>query len=82
VKLGPAHPSRVKVDLQLRVNPEAGTTAVAAMAGAEEDENQLGLYKILFYFKAVVCESTILSFPPPTCSAHPAAILLHDYWTV
>ena len=24
-------------------------------------------------------ESTILSFPSPTCIAHPSAILLHDY---
>jgi len=34
------------------------------------------------YFEAVAHESTILSFPPPTCIAHPGAILLHDYWTV
>ena len=27
-------------------------------------------------------ESTILSFPTPTCIAHPGAILLHDYWAV
>ena len=39
-------------------------------------------YKIFVYFEAVVHESTILSFPPPTCIAHPGAILLHDYWTV
>jgi len=29
-----------------------------------------------------VHESTILSFPPPACIAHPGAILLHGYWTV
>jgi len=43
---------------------------------------QLGLYKIFVYFEAIVHESTILSFPPPTCIAHPGAILLHDNWTV
>jgi len=41
-----------------------------------------GLYKIFVYFEAVVNESTILSFPPHTCIAHPGAIRLHDYWTV
>jgi len=40
------------------------------------------LYKIFFHFEAVVHESIIISFPPPTCIAHPGAILLHDYWTV
>jgi len=42
----------------------------------------LGLYNILFYFKAVVHISTILSPPPSTGFAHPGAILLHDYWAV
>jgi len=42
----------------------------------------LSLYKIFVYFEAVVHESAILSFPPPTCVVHPGAILLHDYWTV
>jgi len=37
------------------------------------------LYKTFVY---LVNESTFLSFPPPTCIAHPGAILLHDYWTV
>ena len=41
-----------------------------------------GLYKILFSCEAVVHESTICSFPPPTCIAHPGAILVHDYWAV
>ena len=41
-----------------------------------------GLYKIFVYFEAVVHESTILSFPPPTCIAHLGAILLHDDWAV
>jgi len=43
---------------------------------------QFGLYKIFVYFEAVVHESTILSFPPPTCIAHPGAILLHDSRTI
>jgi len=42
----------------------------------------VGLYKIFVYFEAVVHEPTILSFPTPTCIAHPGAILLHDDWTV
>jgi len=33
-------------------------------------------YKIFFYFEAVVHKSTILSFPSPTCVAHPVAMLL------
>jgi len=43
---------------------------------------RIGLYKRFVHFEAVVHESTILSFPPPTCVAHPVAIRLHDYWTV
>jgi len=43
---------------------------------------EFGLYKRFVYFEAVVRESIILSFPPPTCIAHPGAILLHDYWRV
>jgi len=42
----------------------------------------VGLYKIFVYVEAVLHKSTILSFPPPTCIAHPAAVLLHDDWTV
>jgi len=42
----------------------------------------VGLYKIFVYFEAVVNESTILSFPPPTCIAHSGAILLQDHRTV
>ena len=33
---------------------------------------RLGLYKILFYFGAIVQESTILLSPPPICMAHPS----------
>ena len=42
----------------------------------------VGLYKILFYFEAVVHESIILLLPPPTCIAHTIAILLHDYCAI
>ena len=42
----------------------------------------LGLYKIFVYIEAVGHESTTRSPPPPTCFAHPGALLLHDYWTV
>jgi len=38
----------------------------------------LGLHKIFVYLEAIVHESTILSFAPPTCIAPPGAILLHD----
>jgi len=41
-----------------------------------------GLYKMFVHVEAVVHESTILSFPLPTCSAHPGALLLHDHHTV
>ena len=37
----------------------------------------LGLHKILFYFKAFVHESIILSLPPPTRIVRTIAILLH-----
>jgi len=42
----------------------------------------LGLYNIFVYVEAVAHESAILSSPTPTCIAHPAAVLMHDYWTV
>jgi len=32
---------------------------------------RLSLYNILFYFKALLWESILLSFPAPTCIAHP-----------
>ena len=35
-----------------------------------------GLYKIFFYFESFVHESTMLSFPLPTCIAHPGAMPL------
>jgi len=44
--------------------------------------SRFGLYKIFFYLEAFAHESTILSFPAPTCIAHPGAILLHDYWAI
>jgi len=40
----------------------------------------VGLYKILFNFKAFVSEQRQSHFYcPPTCNAHTIAILLHDY---
>ena len=42
----------------------------------------MSLYKIFVYFEAVVYESSSLSFPTPTCIAHPGAILFHDSRTV
>ena len=42
----------------------------------------LGLYKVMFYFEAVVHESTFLLSPPPTCIAHTVAILLRYYCAI
>jgi len=42
----------------------------------------LAFTRYSFYFEAFVHESTILTCPPPTCIAHPSAILLHEDWTV
>ena len=53
-----------------------------ALREAGQAEVHLGLYKILVYFGAIVHESTILSFPTPTCMARPDAILLHDYYII
>jgi len=39
----------------------------------------LGLYKILFRFKAVLWESL---HPPFICKAYPITILLHDHWAI
>ena len=39
----------------------------------------LGLYHILFHFKACMWESIILLLPPPTCISRTIAILLHVY---
>ena len=40
------------------------------------------LHTILFRFKALLWESTILLLPPPTCEAYPVAILLHDHCAI
>ena len=50
--------------------------------GNNTHDQRVGLYKILVYVQAVVHESTVLSFPPPTCIVHLGAIFLHVYWTV
>ena len=42
----------------------------------------LSLYKILFYFKALLCESISLSLPTTTCKAYPIAIPLHDHCAI
>ena len=41
----------------------------------------LSLYKILFYFKALMRES-ILPVLPSSCNAYPIAMLLHDLCTI
>jgi len=43
---------------------------------------ELGLYEILFYFRALVHESIILFLPPPTCIAHTVAILLQYHCAI
>jgi len=43
---------------------------------------QVGLYKILFYFEALVHESIIRALPAPTCIARTIAILPHVYCAI
>ena len=66
------------------VNTESGIAhvGVALCAVGRAPWLRSSLYKIFVYFEAVVHESTIRSFLPPTCIAYLGAILLHDYWTV
>jgi len=42
----------------------------------------MSLYKIFVYSEAVVHESIIFIPPPPTCTAHTVAILLHAYCAI
>jgi len=42
----------------------------------------ISLYKILFYFIALLWESFILLLPPPSRTTYPIAILLHDEWAI
>jgi len=57
----------------------SGRARKAPLKMGQEEEVGLSLYKIFVYVEAVVHESTILSFSPLTCIAHPGAIRLHDY---
>ena len=41
-----------------------------------------GLHKIFVSVEPCVYESNLLSFPAPTCIAHPGVILVHGYWAV
>jgi len=43
---------------------------------------QVSPYKIFFHFKALLCESIILLFPPPTCKAYPITILLYAHFAI
>jgi len=52
------------------------------MMVCHKHKSGLGLYKIVVYCKAIVHESTILSFPPPTCIVNPGIVLWHDYRAV
>jgi len=40
-------------------------------------KQSLSLYKIVFHFKALLWESSILELPSPICKAYPIALLLH-----
>ena len=42
----------------------------------------VGIYKILFYFEAIVAKSILIVLPPPTCIARAIAILLHVYCAI
>jgi len=43
----------------------------------------VGLYKMLFHFKALLWSRIILLLPPPpTCNAYPIAIPLHDHCAI
>jgi len=52
--------------------------------GASSSARRFGLsfYKILFHFKAILWESIILLYPPPTRKAYPIAVLLHDHCAI
>jgi len=61
------------------------STSKKKTLGSTEEDNmtpRVGLYKTFVHFKADVHELTILFSPPPTCIAHPGAILLDAYRTV
>jgi len=45
-------------------------------------KRRLNLYKILFHFKALLWESTVLLLPLPTYKAYAIAILLHDHCAI
>jgi len=45
-------------------------------------KGQVGLCKILFYFKTFMHESIIRLLPPPTCTACTIAMLLYVYSAV
>jgi len=51
-------------------------------ANSRLQASRIGLHKRLYFCETVMHESTIRSFPPPTCIARPDAIVLHDYWAV
>jgi len=59
-----------------------GSSCAKGFRGRARCVVPFSLNKILFHFKALLWESIILSSPPPTCIAHPGAIVLHEYWTV
>jgi len=70
---------------QFKRAQRAGLSRLIRQREVRHSTPPLGLHKMFVYFEAVLHESTIFSFPPPTCTtciAHPGAILLHDEWKV
>jgi len=47
-----------------------------------EEEVSVGLYKIVFQFKALFGSQSSFFCPPPTCKAYPIAIPLHAHCAV
>ena len=61
---------------------EAALGAFCDRAAWDALPPRFGLYKILYRFKALLWESIMLLFPPPTCKAYPIAILLHAHCAI
>jgi len=64
---------------------KGGQPARAQQAAGPTDTEEpphVGLYKILFHFKASLWQSIILLLPPPPTKAYPIAILLHDHCAI
>ena len=61
--------------------PGAGLRGAQTTLG-HPSSKRFSLYKILFYFNALLWESIILVLRPPTCTAYLIAILLHGHCAI